>query len=74
MVRAPLDYVSQRFSRQYSCDRFSDFTRIALGFRTRAVFTSLQRRLHLEEPANGFPDLGYLSYAEFQRFLAVPEY
>ena len=74
MVRAPLDYVSQRFSRQYSCDRFSDFTRIALRFRPRAVFTSLQRRLHLEDPANGFPDLGYLSYAEFQRFLVVPEY
>ena len=74
MVRAPLGYVSQRFSRQYSCDRFSDFTRIALGFRPQPVFTGLQRRLRLEEPANGFPDLGYLSYAEFQRFLVVPEY
>ena len=74
MVQAPLGYVSQRFSRQSSCDRFSDFTRIALGFRPRAVFTSLQRRLSLEEPANGFPDLGCLSYIEFQRFLEVPEY
>jgi hypothetical protein len=30
--------------------------------RPRAVFTSLQRRLHLEEAANAFPDLGYLGY------------
>ena len=74
MVRAPLGYVAQHFSRQYSCDRFSAFTRIALALRAQPVFAGLQRRLRLEEPANGFPDLGYLSYAEFQRFLAVPEY
>ena len=74
MVQAPLGYVSQRFSRQSSCDRLCNFTCIALVLRPRAVFTSLQRRLHLEDPANGFPDLGYLSYAEFQRFLVVPEY
>ena len=74
MVQAPLGYVSQHFSRQSSCDRLSDFTRIALVLRPQTVFTRLQRRLHLEEPANGFPDLGYLSYAEFQRFLVVPEY
>ena len=42
--------------------------------RAQPVFTGLQRRLHLEDPANGFPDLGYLSHAEFQRFLVVPEY
>ena len=74
MVQALLGYVSQRFSRQFSCDRLCDFTRIALVLRPRPVFTGLQRRLHLEEPANGFPDLGYLSYAKFQRFLEVPEY
>ena len=74
MVRAPLAYVSLHFSRQYSCDRFSVFTRIALALRTQSVFAALQRRLRLEEPANGFPDLGYLSYAKFQRFLEVPEY
>ena len=74
MVRAPLAYVSLHFSRQSSCDRFSAFTRIALGLRTRGVFAALQRRLPLEEPANGFPDLGYLSDAKFQRFLVVPEY
>ena len=74
MVRAPLGYVAQHFSRQSSCDRFSVFTRIALALRTPSVFTGLRRRLRLEEPANGFPDLGYLSYAEFQRFLVVPEY
>ena len=74
MVQALLGYVSEHFSRQSSCDRLWNFTSIALVFRPRAVFTSLQRRLHLEEPANGFPDLGYLSDAEFQRFLVVPEY
>ena len=74
MVRAPLDYVSQRFSRQFSCDRFSVFTRIALALRAQPVFTGLQRRLPLEEPANGVPDRGCLSYAKFQRFLEVPEY
>jgi hypothetical protein len=41
--------------------------------RPQPVFAGLQRRMHLEEPANGFPDLGYLSYAKFQRFLEVPE-
>ena len=74
MVRAPLGYVAQHFSRQRSCDRFSVFTPIALALRARPVFTGRQRRLRLEEPANGFPDLGYLSYAEFQRFLVVLEY
>jgi hypothetical protein len=74
VVQALLGYVSQHFSRQSSCDRLWNFTSIALAFRPRAVFTGLQRRLHLEKPANGFPDLGYLSYAEFQRFLVVPEY
>ena len=74
MVQALLDYVAQHFSRQFSCDRLWNFTSIALTFRPRAVFTSLQRRLRLEDPANGFPDLGYLSDAEFQRFLVVPEY
>ena len=74
MVQALLGYVSEHFSRQSSCDRLWNFTSIALVFRPRAVFTSLQRRLHLEEPANGFPDLGYLSDAQFQRFLVVPEY
>ena len=74
MVQALLGYVSQHFSRQYSCDRLWDFTPIALVLRPQTVFTGLQRRLHLEEPANGFPDLGYLSYAKFQRFLGVPEY
>ena len=74
MVQALLGYVSQHFSRQSSCDRLCNFTCIALVLRPRAVFTSLQRRLHLEDPANGFPDLGYLSYAKFQHFLEVPEY
>ena len=74
MVQALLGYVSQHFSRQSSCDRFSDFTRIALELRPRAVFTSLQRRLPLDEAANAFTDLGYLCYAKFQRFLEVPEY
>ena len=74
MVRAPLGYVSQRFSRQSSCDRLRGFTRTALVLRPQPVFTELQRRLHLEVPANGLLDLGYLSYAEFQRFLEVPEY
>ena len=74
MVQALLGYVSQRFSRQYSCDRLCNFTCIALVLRPRTVFTGRQRRLHLEEPANGFPDLGCLSYAKFQRFLVVPEY
>ena len=74
MVRAPLAYVSLHFSRQSSCDRFSAFTRIALALRTQGVFTALQRRLRLEESANDFPDLGYLSHAKFQRFLVVPEY
>ena len=74
MVRAPLGYVAQHFSRQYSCDRFSVFTRIALMLRARTVFAGLQRRLHLEESANDFPGPGYLSHASFQRFLVVPEY
>ena len=74
MVQALLGYVSQRFSRQYSCDRLSNFTSIALVLRPRTVFTGRQRRMHLEEPANGFPDLGCLSDAEFQHFLVVPEY
>ena len=74
MVQALLGYVSQHFSRQSSCDRLCDFTRIALMLRPQPVFTELQRRLHLEKGANPFPDLGYLSYAEFQRFLEVPEY
>ena len=74
MVRALLGYVTQHFSCQYSCDRFSVFTRIALALRTRGVFAARQRRLRLEEPANGFPDLGYLSHAQFQHFLVVPEY
>jgi hypothetical protein len=55
-----------------ACAGLSD--EIALVLRPQPVFTGLQRRLNLEKPANGFPDLGYLSYAEFQRFLVVPEY
>ena len=74
MVQALLGYVSQHFSRQSSCDRLCSFTHIALVLRPQPVFTGLQRRSHLEEPANGFPDLGYLSYVEFRRFLEVPEY
>jgi hypothetical protein len=74
VVRAPLAYVSLHFSRQYSCDRFWVFTPIALALRPRGVFAALQRRLRLEQPANGLPDLGYLSHAKFQRFLVVPEY
>ena len=74
MVRALLAYVSSLFSGQYSCDRLCGITRIALVLRPQPVFTGLQRRLHLEEPANGFPDHGYLGQAKFQRFLVVPEY
>ena len=74
MVQALLGYVSQHFSRQSSCDRLCGFTHIALVLRPQTVFTGLQWRLHLEKPANGFPDLGSLSDAKFQRFLVVPEY
>ncbi len=74
MVRAPLGYVSQHFSRQSSCDRLRGFTRTAITLRAQPVFTELQRRLRLEVPAKGLPDRGYLSDAEFQRFLVVPEY
>ena len=73
MVRALLG-CTQHFSRQSSCDRFSAFTRIALRLRAQGVFTARRRRLSLEEPANGFPDLGYLSHAKYERFPVVPEY